>query len=165
MANSPIFPDDQSQSPNTVEPTAIRRACANLICILALFVFTVAGCKSQVTDDAMAGSYYLNPHQNLHNLGRVALVEMNSPAAYPEIAADITDALFISLQKQHIFGLTVVKLEGRDKNILKISGLDMLEGTPILDIKPYTMRELKENVSYGWLDHLNDNVASEESAD
>jgi tRNA (Thr-GGU) A37 N-methylase len=52
--------------------------------------------------------------------------------------------------------MTVVKLEGREKNILKISGLDMLEGTPILDIKPYTPRELKEDGAYGWLDHLNE---------
>ena len=52
-------------------------------------------------------------------------------------------------------GMTVVKLEGRKKNILTISGLDMFEATPILDIKPYTPREIKENVAYGWLDHLN----------
>lgn len=53
-------------------------------------------------------------------------------------------------------GMTVVKLEGREENILKISGLDMFEGTPILDIKPYTPREFKENALYGWLDRLNE---------
>lgn len=53
-------------------------------------------------------------------------------------------------------GMTVVKLEGREENILKISGLDMFEGTPILDIKPYTPREYKENATYGWLDRLNE---------
>lgn len=52
-------------------------------------------------------------------------------------------------------GMTVVKLEGREKNILKISGLDMFEGTPILDIKPYTPREFKENAAFGWLDTIN----------
>jgi tRNA-Thr(GGU) m(6)t(6)A37 methyltransferase TsaA len=57
-------------------------------------------------------------------------------------------------------GMTVVKLEGREGNILKISGLDMLEGTPVLDIKPYTPREIKENVAYGWLDHLNEEEKS-----
>jgi tRNA-Thr(GGU) m(6)t(6)A37 methyltransferase TsaA len=51
-------------------------------------------------------------------------------------------------------GITVVKLEGRAKNILKVSGLDMFEGTPVLDIKPYTPRDIKENTTFGWLDHI-----------
>ena len=33
--------------------------------------------------------------------------------------------------------ITVVRLIGRDGNILKVSGLDALDGSPILDIKPY----------------------------
>lgn len=33
-------------------------------------------------------------------------------------------------------GMTVVKLAARKGNVLKITGLDMIEGTPILDIKP-----------------------------
>ena len=34
-------------------------------------------------------------------------------------------------------GVTTVKLIGRDGNILKVSGLDAIDGTPVLDIKPY----------------------------
>ena len=33
-------------------------------------------------------------------------------------------------------GMTVVRLESREGNILKVTGLDMVEGTPILDVKP-----------------------------
>jgi tRNA-Thr(GGU) m(6)t(6)A37 methyltransferase TsaA len=54
-------------------------------------------------------------------------------------------------------GMTVVKLEGRERNILKVSGLDMFEGTPVLDIKPYTPRDIKENAVFGWLDHIREN--------
>jgi tRNA-Thr(GGU) m(6)t(6)A37 methyltransferase TsaA len=54
-------------------------------------------------------------------------------------------------------GVTVVKLEGREGNILKVSGLDMFEGTPVLDIKPYTPRDKKENATYGWLDQIQKN--------
>jgi tRNA-Thr(GGU) m(6)t(6)A37 methyltransferase TsaA len=32
---------------------------------------------------------------------------------------------------------TVVRLLGRDKNVLKVTGLDALDGSPVLDIKPY----------------------------
>lgn len=51
-------------------------------------------------------------------------------------------------------GMTIVKLEGREKNILRVSGLDMYEGTPVLDIKPYTPRDKKEDASFGWLDRI-----------
>ncbi|MBS3762156.1 MAG: tRNA (N6-threonylcarbamoyladenosine(37)-N6)-methyltransferase TrmO [Planctomycetes bacterium] len=34
-------------------------------------------------------------------------------------------------------GLSVVELESRNKNILRIKGVDILHGTPLLDIKPY----------------------------
>jgi tRNA-Thr(GGU) m(6)t(6)A37 methyltransferase TsaA len=48
-------------------------------------------------------------------------------------------------------GMTVVRLTGRRGNVLKVSGLDMLEGTPILDIKPYTSRDSKRGVRRGWM--------------
>ena len=48
-------------------------------------------------------------------------------------------------------GMTVVKLIGRRKNILKVSGVDMLEGTPVLDIKPYISRDSKRGVKRGWM--------------
>lgn len=48
-------------------------------------------------------------------------------------------------------GMTVVRLLGRRRNILTVSGADMLEGTPILDLKPYTPREIKRSVKLGWL--------------
>lgn len=34
-------------------------------------------------------------------------------------------------------GLTAVKLMGVRKNVLRIKGLDAIDGTPVLDIKPY----------------------------
>jgi tRNA-Thr(GGU) m(6)t(6)A37 methyltransferase TsaA len=34
-------------------------------------------------------------------------------------------------------GLTIVELLGRENGSLRVRGVDMLDGTPILDIKPY----------------------------
>lgn len=49
-------------------------------------------------------------------------------------------------------GLSVVKLLGRKGNILFIEGIDVLEGTPLLDIKPYVPGfDTEENISIGWL--------------
>lgn len=49
-------------------------------------------------------------------------------------------------------GMTVVKVIERKKNIIKVSGIDMIDGTPILDIKPYTSRDLKSPIRLGWLE-------------
>jgi tRNA-Thr(GGU) m(6)t(6)A37 methyltransferase TsaA len=48
-------------------------------------------------------------------------------------------------------GMTVVRLLGRRGNVLRVSGIDMLEGTPILDIKPYTSRDSKRGLQRGWM--------------
>jgi tRNA-Thr(GGU) m(6)t(6)A37 methyltransferase TsaA len=48
-------------------------------------------------------------------------------------------------------GMTVVKLLARHENILKVAGIDMIDNTPILDIKPYTPRDVKTDVKFGWL--------------
>ncbi len=48
-------------------------------------------------------------------------------------------------------GLTVLKVIKRQGNIIRVSGMDMIEGTPIIDIKPYTPRDQKEGIQIGWL--------------
>jgi tRNA-Thr(GGU) m(6)t(6)A37 methyltransferase TsaA len=48
--------------------------------------------------------------------------------------------------------LTVVELLGRDGCTLQVKGLDMLDGTPILDIKPYLSGIPPEKLRRGWLD-------------
>jgi hypothetical protein len=49
--------------------------------------------------------------------------------------------------------LTVVELLGRRSNVLKVKGLDALNGSPVLDIKPYDYRDIpkKIRVPEGWL--------------
>jgi tRNA-Thr(GGU) m(6)t(6)A37 methyltransferase TsaA len=49
-------------------------------------------------------------------------------------------------------GLSILRLIARDKNKLQVQGVDMLEGTPILDIKPYTPRDQKPDARFGWLE-------------
>jgi tRNA (adenine37-N6)-methyltransferase len=50
-------------------------------------------------------------------------------------------------------GLSVVRLLGREGNVLKVRGVDILDGTPLLDIKPY-VPEFDDYPSSraGWLD-------------
>jgi len=53
-------------------------------------------------------------------------------------------------------GLTVVELVEVDGNRLRVRGIDMLDGTPVLDIKPYVERfDAKSPTRSGWLEpHL-----------
>ena len=48
-------------------------------------------------------------------------------------------------------GLTVVELLRRDANRLHVRGVDMLDGTPILDLKPYLSGIPEEKLRRGWL--------------
>ena len=52
--------------------------------------------------------YYLNPNKDLTAIGRVVLVELDNDSAFPQISADVTEALYHALQKKQLFGLTVV---------------------------------------------------------
>jgi tRNA (adenine37-N6)-methyltransferase len=48
-------------------------------------------------------------------------------------------------------GLSIVRLLARRVNILDVEGVDVLDGTPLLDIKPYVPDfDAKEDVRTGW---------------
>jgi tRNA-Thr(GGU) m(6)t(6)A37 methyltransferase TsaA len=56
-----------------------------------------------------------------------------------------------SPRRPNPIGLTVVELVRRDGCKIHVRGVDMLDGTPILDIKPYMSSIPTENIRRGWL--------------
>jgi tRNA-Thr(GGU) m(6)t(6)A37 methyltransferase TsaA len=56
-----------------------------------------------------------------------------------------------SPRRPNPIGLTVVELLGRDGCRLQVRGVDMLDGSPILDIKPYLSSVPEERLRRGWL--------------
>jgi tRNA-Thr(GGU) m(6)t(6)A37 methyltransferase TsaA len=63
-------------------------------------------------------------------------------------------------------GLTVVRLLGREGCVLRVRGVDMLDGTPLLDIKPYVARfDAPEGCRCGWLEPHLDRVAEARADD
>ncbi len=56
-----------------------------------------------------------------------------------------------SPRRPNPIGLTVVQLLGRDGPRLRVRGVDMLDGTPILDLKPYLSSVPAEKLKRGWL--------------
>jgi len=56
-----------------------------------------------------------------------------------------------SPRRPNPIGLTVVELLRREGASLYVRGMDMLDGTPILDIKPYLSSIPAEQLRRGWL--------------
>jgi tRNA-Thr(GGU) m(6)t(6)A37 methyltransferase TsaA len=56
-----------------------------------------------------------------------------------------------SPRRPNPIGLTVVELLSRDGSSLRVRGVDMLDGTPILDIKPYLSNVPENKLRRGWL--------------
>jgi tRNA-Thr(GGU) m(6)t(6)A37 methyltransferase TsaA len=56
-----------------------------------------------------------------------------------------------SPRRPNPIGLTVVQLLRRDGSRLRVRGVDMVDGTPVLDIKPYLSSVSERDLRRGWL--------------
>ncbi len=56
-----------------------------------------------------------------------------------------------SPRRPNPIGLSVVELLGREGARLRVRGVDMLDGTPILDVKPYLSSVPPEKLRRGWV--------------
>lgn len=56
-----------------------------------------------------------------------------------------------SPRRPNPLGLSVVELLGREGSRLRVRGVDMLDGTPVLDLKPYLSSVPPEKLRRGWL--------------
>lgn len=59
-----------------------------------------------------------------------------------------------SPERPNPIGLTVVTLTRREGPCLFVRGVDMLDGSPILDIKPYLSNVPSAELRRGWLDEV-----------
>lgn len=59
--------------------------------------------------------------------------------------------------RPNAIGLSTVKFLGVEGNVIHIEDVDMLEGTPLIDIKPFYPRyDNRSDVSIGWLEKNKD---------
>ena len=57
-------------------------------------------------------------------------------------------------------GLSVVRLVRREGRLLHLADVDVLDGTPLLDVKPYVARfDVREGVRSGWQDGVDEGTA------
>jgi len=67
------------------------------------------GCRNYYKAPAhRADYYYLNREKDPAAIGRVAIIELDNYSSYPQIARDVTEALFQAMQKKQVFGLTTI---------------------------------------------------------
>ena len=78
---------------------------------------------------------------------------------------------YLSDQEQGIFatraphrpnklGMSLVRLVNIEGNVLHVKDVDIIDGTPLFDIKPYIKRfDSRENVKSGWQDTIHGDVA------
>jgi tRNA-Thr(GGU) m(6)t(6)A37 methyltransferase TsaA len=57
-----------------------------------------------------------------------------------------------SPKRPNPLALTVVELLGREGAGLRVRGVDMLDGSPVVDLKPYLSSVPPEKLRRGWLD-------------
>ena len=57
-----------------------------------------------------------------------------------------------SPRRPNPIGISVVKLIERRGNVLVVSGIDAIDGTPLIDIKPFIPEFDSKNANSGWLE-------------
>ena len=67
-------------------------------------------------------------------------------------------------QRPNLIGLSVVAIESVTERELTVSGLDVVDGTPLLDIKPFVPEfDIPSEVQTGWLDASESTIRSEQA--
>jgi len=93
---------------STKKPLLHLLTCKSWAMILALLAVIFSGCRTHSASAPVSDFYYLNPHNKLSSLGRVAIVELENHSSYPRISTDVTFAIYQALQKRQVFGLTPI---------------------------------------------------------
>ena len=81
---------------------------------------------------------------------------------------DVPHGIFAtrSPKRPNAIGLSTVKLLGIEGNILRIEMVDMLDGTPLIDIKPFYERfDNRVGTQAGWLNKISQSPVSSLKSD
>ncbi len=64
--------------------------------------------------------------------------------------------------RPNAIGMSLVRLIEREGSVLYIEDVDVLDGTPLLDIKPYVSRyDTREEARCGWQDEVDEKAAAQ----
>lgn len=77
--------------------------------VFLFLLVLLSGCGFNTIYKPAANYYYLNPNKDLSAMGRTTLVELANDSAFPQISADVTEALYQALQKKQLFSQAIVR--------------------------------------------------------
>ncbi len=111
--------------------------------------------------------------QDLEGFSHVILIYLFDRANSPQLLVkpfldDVKRGLFATRtpNRPNPIGISVVKLLSIEDNILEIQNLDILDGTPLLDLKPYVPDfDRPGEVRVGWLEKKRDEIPGKLSDD
>jgi tRNA-Thr(GGU) m(6)t(6)A37 methyltransferase TsaA len=86
---------------------------------------------------------------HFHNAGGMMLVQR----PFADVQSERGIFAIRHFCRPNPIGLSIVDLLGIEGNVLTVRGIDILDGTPLLDIKPYIFQfDHRTNVRSGWVD-------------
>jgi tRNA-Thr(GGU) m(6)t(6)A37 methyltransferase TsaA len=63
-------------------------------------------------------------------------------------------------------GMSVIEVVSVDGNCVNVKGIDVLDGTPLIDIKPYILKfDYRADATSGWMQGSTDDVSNRRSDD
>ena len=118
-------------------------------------------------------SQYMTGLQDLEGFSHLILIYHFHRSSGPSLVVqpfldDIPHGVFATRapRRPNSIGLSVVRLISVQSNIIEIENVDILDGTPLLDIKPYIpVIDQPEIVRIGWLEGKVDNFRGRLSDD
>jgi len=123
--------------------------------------------KIEIFDEYIDGLSDLDGFSHIVVIFHLHLVQKSSLKAFPPW--DHREHGVFATRSPHRpnpIGVSVVRLENIDRNILNISGVDMADGTPVLDIKPYIPAlNPTEAIRTGWLKDKTEGMNKSKSGD
>lgn len=107
---------------------------------------------------------YVEGFEHIDGFSHIVLVTHLHEAENPTMRcdppfADVSPGIFATRgpSRPNPIGLSIVELTGRDGATLSVSGLDLIDGTPVLDIKPFAPKaEQLADIRGGWLEAATD---------
>ena len=110
---------------------------------------------------------YLDGLRDLEGFSHICLIFWFHKASSPRLVVkpfldDTPRGVFATRAscRPNPIGFSVVRLVRRENNVLHLEDLDILDGTPLLDIKPYITRfDYRENARCGWQESVDERTA------
>lgn len=126
---------------------------------------------SDVTGTVLVNEEYAGGLKDLDGFSHIILLYCFHQSTGFDLAVkpfldDVHRGLFSTRapRRPNPIGLSVVELLGIDSNCLTIKGVDVLDKTPLIDIKPYVPEfDTHENIRAGWLEKAQHKAGSMKS--